>query len=76
MVQRRVSQLVSNNFFLNSLRIRVLVISTHMQKMKVGFRVGFGDIGFGTQENIIKRPKIDPGAEHWLISQLVSNNFF
>ena len=49
--QRAVSQPVTSNFFSNSLRILVLVISTHMQNMKVGFRVHFRDVGLGAQEN-------------------------
>ena len=50
-----VSQPVCSNFFSNSLRILVVVISTHIQKMKVGFRVRFGDIQLETQGNSVKR---------------------
>ena len=76
MVPWAVSQPANSNFFLNSLRILVLVISTHMQNMKVGFRVRFGDIGLGTQENSVKRPKSGPGLEQRAVSQLVTSNFF
>ena len=76
MVRTRVSQPVCSNFFSNSLRILVLVISTRMQNMKVGLLVRFRDIGLGTQENSLKRPKFDPGAENWSVSQPVTSNFF
>ena len=54
--QTAVSQPVTSNFYSNSLRILVLVASTHMQNMKVGFRVRFRDVGLGTQENSVTRP--------------------
>ena len=54
--QRAVSQPVTSNFFSNSLRILVLVISTHMQNMRLSCRVRFGDIELGTQGNSVKRP--------------------
>ena len=63
-----VSQPVTSNFFSNSLRILVLVISTHMQNMKVGFRVRFRDIGLGAQGNSVKRPKSGPGSEQTAVS--------
>ena len=71
-----ISQPANCNFFLNSLRILVLVISTHMQNMKVGLWVRFRDIGLGTQENSSKRPKSGPGLEQWAVSQPANSNFF
>ena len=76
MVRTRVSQPVCSNFFSNSLRILLLVISTRMQNMKVGLLVRFRDIGLGTQENSLKRPKSGPGLEQWAVSQHANSNFF
>ena len=47
-----------------------------MQNMKVGLWVRFRDIGLGTQENSLKRPKIDPGMEHGAVSQPANSKFF
>ena len=71
-----VSQPANSNFFLNSLRILILVISTHMRNMKVGLLVRFRDIGLGTQENSVKRPKSGPSVVPWAVSQPVTSNFF